>query len=66
MRFNLLQKRQLAKATAAADVAFQARLRTMTDDELEALLDNPIGRKLKMMSDDELRKIAGYPLTADC
>ena len=59
-QFDLLRRQQLARATAAADAAFQARLRAMTDDELDTLLgDDETAKKLKAMSDDELRKIAG-------
>jgi hypothetical protein len=60
MKFDLLRRQQLAAATAAADAAFQAKIRAMTDAEIEALLDNPTGRKLKLMTDEELEKLAGY------
>lgn len=59
-QFDVLRRQQLARATAAADAAFQAKLKSMTDAEIEALLDNPIGRKLKLMSTEELEKLAGF------
>jgi hypothetical protein len=59
--FEILRRRQFSKATAAADAAFQDKIRRMSDAELDALLgDDETAKKLKAMSDDELRKIAGY------
>jgi len=59
-RFSVLQSQQLARAKAAADAALRAKVAAMTDGEIAAALDNPVGRRLQLMTDEELEKLAGY------
>jgi transposase len=60
MKFDLLRRQQLARAKAAADAALRAKVAAMSDEEIAAALDNPVGRRLQLMSDEELEKLAGY------